>query len=58
MKSEVMGRNLTTVKVLGAILLFVITFFITLMSYKLKNIREKNIKTVKCVCGGVSSFLS
>ena len=53
-----MGLKLTTVKVLGAILLFVLTFAITSLPYKLKNIREKNLKTVKCLCGGVSLFPS
>ena len=52
-----MVDSITIAKVGCAILLLVLTFCITLLPYKLKNIGESNLKTVKCLCGGVSSFL-
>ena len=51
-----MEHSITIAKVLGAILLFFLTFVVTLLPYKLQNIREGNLQTVKCFCGGVSSF--
>lgn len=41
-------------KALGAVILFILTFVLTLMPYKLKSIQETNLRTVKCFCGGVS----
>ena len=43
-------------KALGAVILFILTFVLTLMPYKLKSIQETNLRTVKCFCGGVSWF--
>ena len=42
-------------KALGAVILFILTFALTLIPYKLKSIQETNLRTVKCFCGGVSS---
>ena len=41
-------------KGLGAVILFILTFVLTLIPYKLKSIQEINLRTVKCFCGGVS----
>ena len=44
-------------KGLGAVILFILTFVLTLIPYKLKSIQEINLRTVKCFCGGVSWIL-
>ena len=43
-------------KILGAVFLFIVTFLITYLPYKLKNIQPSRLKTITCFCGGVSSF--
>ena len=43
-------------KTVGAILLFIVTFCVTLLPYVFKNVHENKLKIVKCFCGGVSSY--
>ena len=41
-------------KGLGAVILFILTFAVTLIPYKLTSIQESNLRCIKCFCGGVS----
>ena len=46
--------NIKVEKGFGAVILFILTFAVTLIPYKLKSVQESNLQTIKCFCGGVS----
>jgi len=48
-----MALNFYVQKLFGAILLFTVTFLVTLLPYKLKKIQEVALKGIKCFCGGL-----
>ena len=45
-------------KIIGALILLIVTFLATILPYKLKHLTtgDRCIKNVSCFCGGVSDF--
>ena len=51
---HITSSDIKVEKGLGAVILFILTFAVTLIPYKLKSIQESNLQTIKCFCGDVS----